>query len=170
MRPNPHTTLHPQFSSHGADARGWEEVERRLEEAELFWVSTVRPGGRPHVTPVVAVWHRGALYFSTGPEERKALNLADNPACVLTTGCNQWSSGFDVVVEGRARRVGDDAHLGGIADAYREKYGQPWSFDVSEGQFLGEGGKSIVFEVRPVTVFGFGKGEPFSQTRYRFDA
>jgi Pyridoxamine 5'-phosphate oxidase len=27
-----------------------------LERAGLFWVSTVRPDGRPHVTPVFAVW------------------------------------------------------------------------------------------------------------------
>jgi hypothetical protein len=48
--------------------------------------STVRPDGRPHVTPLIAVWHAGALWFATGPEERKARNLAENPSCVLTPG------------------------------------------------------------------------------------
>lgn len=165
----PIVALHPGFSSDDAEARPWSEAERRLEEAELFWISTVRPEGRPHVTPLVAVWHKGALYFTTGEEERKALNLAANPECVLTTGCNEWTSGFDVVVEGEARRIDDDARLAQIADAYREKYGTAWSFEVNEGYFVGEGGESLVFEVKPVTVFGFGKGEPFSQTRYRFE-
>jgi len=29
-------------------------------------------------------------------------------------------------------------------------------------------GAAWVFEVSPTKVFGFGKGEPFSQTRWRF--
>jgi hypothetical protein len=32
----------------------------------MFWLSTVRPGGRPHVTPAAGVWLAGALYFCTG--------------------------------------------------------------------------------------------------------
>jgi len=32
-----------------------------LEKAEVFWLSTVRPDGRPHVTPMVSVWLDGAL-------------------------------------------------------------------------------------------------------------
>ena len=32
----------------------------------MFWLSTVRPDGRPHVTPVVAAWVEGAVWFSTG--------------------------------------------------------------------------------------------------------
>ena len=29
----------------------WEETRQVLETAELFWLSTVRADGRPHVTP-----------------------------------------------------------------------------------------------------------------------
>jgi hypothetical protein len=29
-------------------------------------------------------------------------------------------------------------------------------------------GKVLVFRVDPATVFGFGKGTPYSQTRWRF--
>jgi hypothetical protein len=32
---------------------GWDETRWVLEEAELFWVSTVRADGWPHVIPVV---------------------------------------------------------------------------------------------------------------------
>ena len=45
-----------------------------------------RGDGRPHVTPLPAVWSDGALHFCTGPTEQKGVNLAANPACVLTTG------------------------------------------------------------------------------------
>ena len=70
-------------------------------------------------------------------------------------------------MEGTAVRVTDGDHLAGIADAYRDKYGDSWSFGVWGSVFVNRGRESIVFEVRPSTVFGFGEG-PFSQTRYRF--
>jgi hypothetical protein len=40
--------------------------------AATFWISTVRPDGRPHVAALIAVWHDDAICFTTGPEERKA--------------------------------------------------------------------------------------------------
>lgn len=46
-----------------------------LEEAQVFWISTVRPDGRPHVTPCAAVWREGILYFDTGATQQKAINL-----------------------------------------------------------------------------------------------
>jgi len=42
-----------------------------------------------------------ALYFTTGPQEQKAVNLTGNPWVVLTTGCNGWEGGLDVMVEAR---------------------------------------------------------------------
>src|SRR6266540_3196891 len=104
----------------------------------------------------------------SGPDERKAKNLAGNPHCVLTTGSNALDEGLDLVVEGDAARLSDEAALGRIADAYEKKYGSDWHFDVRDGAFYGEGGQALVFEVAPTTAFGFGKGQ-FSQTRWRFD-
>ena len=43
-------------------------------------------GGRPHVTPLLAIWLDSALCFCTGASERKAKNLALNPHCIRTTG------------------------------------------------------------------------------------
>ena len=108
--------LDPRFSSEGATPTAWEEARERLAAAKVFWLSTVRPDGRPHVTPVIAVWSDDALYFCTGPSERKAKNLADNPHCILTTGCNSLDEGVDLVLEGRVVRVSDDARLRRIAD------------------------------------------------------
>jgi nitroimidazol reductase NimA-like FMN-containing flavoprotein (pyridoxamine 5'-phosphate oxidase superfamily) len=84
----PRPELQQRFSDDGASATPWADVQDRLAAAEIWWLSTVRPDGRPHVTPLIAVWHDGAMYFCTGPDERKALNLAENPHCVLTTGNN----------------------------------------------------------------------------------
>ena len=68
-----------------------------------------RPDGRPHVTPLIAVWHAEALWFATRPEERKAKNLTENPSCVLTTGRSDLVEGaLDLMIEGRAEQVTDD--------------------------------------------------------------
>jgi nitroimidazol reductase NimA-like FMN-containing flavoprotein (pyridoxamine 5'-phosphate oxidase superfamily) len=165
----PETELADRFSDRGASATGWSEGRKRVEAAELFWLSTVRPDGRPHVTPLISVWLEGAAYFCTGADERKAKNLAANTSCVLTTGCNLLREGLDVVIEGEARRVSDEAKLARVAAAYESKYGSEWHFDVRDGAFQHEGGEALVFEVAPLTAFGFGKGT-YSQTRWRFGA
>ncbi|MCX5047699.1 MULTISPECIES: pyridoxamine 5'-phosphate oxidase family protein [unclassified Streptomyces] len=164
----PQTRLDPRYSDPRATATDWSEAEARLAEAELFWISTVRPDGRPHVTPLPAVWADGALHFCTGPEERKARNLAADPQVALTTGSNTWDKGYDLVVEGEAVRVVEEERLLRLAAAWEAKYGSVWHFDVRNGAFHHTAGHAFVFAVAPRTVFGFGKGEPFSQTRWRF--
>ncbi len=62
----PVTEIDTRFSDPTAVATGWDETRRALEAAEIFWISTVRADGRPHVTPLVAVWLDGAIHFSTG--------------------------------------------------------------------------------------------------------
>jgi general stress protein 26 len=163
---NPAAKLDPRFSSPDAQATGWAEAERMLDEAEIFWLSTVRPDGRPHVTPLMAVWVEGAMYFCTGEDERKAKNITHNANCILTTGCNTFE-GLDVVIEGKAVAMHDEAKLQRVADRYATKY-EGWHFDVRDGAFYGDGGRAVVFEVAPKTVFGFGKSESYSQTRWRF--
>jgi general stress protein 26 len=159
------------FSSDGAVAAQWAHARADLRDAEVFWLSTVRPGGRPHVTPLLGVWLEGALYFCTGSTERKARNLAQNPHCVLTTGRNELDDGLDVVVEGAASTVSDEAELRRVADTYESKYGR--KVTAPEGTWFGlgdaiRGGSALVYRVAPAIAFGFGKGKQFSQTRWRF--
>ena len=101
----PVTTL-SAFSSDNAVPTGWEQGRTDLQDAEVYWLSTVRPDGRPHVTPLLGIWLDRALYFCTGSNERKAKNLAQNPHCILTTGCNRLD-GLDIVVEGDVAKVSD---------------------------------------------------------------
>jgi nitroimidazol reductase NimA-like FMN-containing flavoprotein (pyridoxamine 5'-phosphate oxidase superfamily) len=148
----PTAELAPQFSSPEARPVAWEEARGRLEQAEVYWLSTVRPAGSPHVTPLIAVWVDGALVFCTGADERKAKNVARNRQVVLTTGCNTLHEGFDVVVEGDAVRVRGDDRLQLVADEYLSKYGEEWRFTVRDGAFINpEGGEALVYEVRPKT-------------------
>ena len=164
---NPVTELDPSFSTPGAEPTSWDEGRETLEDAEIFWISTVRPDGRPHVTPLVAVWHEDALYFCTNPGERKAKNLAENAHCILTTGTNLFGQGLDIVVEGEAVRVTDEAMLRRLTEIWSTKY--DWHFEVRDGMFHEAGrGVALVFEVAPARAFAFGRGEDFSQTRWRF--
>jgi nitroimidazol reductase NimA-like FMN-containing flavoprotein (pyridoxamine 5'-phosphate oxidase superfamily) len=166
----PETKLSPGFSSDAAVATEWVQGRRDLEEAELYWLSTVRPDGRPHVTPLLGIWLEGALYFCTGPDERKAKNLEQNQQCILTTGSNDLD-GLDLVIEGEAAKVSAEPELGTVADTYESKYGP--RLTAPEGTWFGLGdairnGEVLVYRVAPSTAWGFGKGRVFSQTRWTF--
>ena len=163
----PATDLDARYSDPGAHPVAWPTAWQRLTEAELFWLTTVRPGGGPHVTPLIAVWIDGKGYFCTGPEERKAKNLNSNRQIVLTTGNNTLKDGLDLVVEGAAVLVEDPARLHRVADAYLDKYGSDWRFEVTDGGFVHHAGRAQVYEVSPATVYGFAKGT-YGQTRWRF--
>jgi general stress protein 26 len=163
----PTTELDPRYGEPGAAVTPWATAEQHLAVAEVAWLSTVRPDGRPHVTPLLTVWLDGALHFCTGEHERKAHNLADNPHVAITTGANALHGGLDLVIEGTAARVTDPTRLRVLADAWEKKYGSEWHFEVLDGGFGGGQGLGLVFRIEPATAFGFGKG-PYSQTRWRF--
>lgn len=163
---DPVTTVDTRFSMEGAPQVPWPEARRALEEAGTYWLSTVRPDGRPHVTTLIAVWNGDALYFSTGPSEQKCKNLEKNPHCILTTGNNRLDDGLDLVVEGEAVRVTDETRLRVLAEAWERKYGSDWPLTGSEEH------PAYVFEVTPAKAFGFrkgfGKDGQGSQTRWRW--
>jgi nitroimidazol reductase NimA-like FMN-containing flavoprotein (pyridoxamine 5'-phosphate oxidase superfamily) len=165
----PKTELDARFSDPEATATSWDETRRVLDSAELFWITTVRADGRPHITPLVAVWHDGALHFCTGSEEQKAVNLRGNRNVILMTGCNQWDDGLDVMVEGEAVPVTDQDELRRLAEAWTRKWDGRWHYEAADGGFRHTGGGEPVpvFTVRPAKVLAFGKGA-FSHTRHVF--
>jgi nitroimidazol reductase NimA-like FMN-containing flavoprotein (pyridoxamine 5'-phosphate oxidase superfamily) len=164
----PETSLDRRFSDPEAQATSWAETKQALDAAQLFWITTVRRDGRPHVTPLVAVWLDDALYFTTGPDEQKAVNLRHNGQVTLTTGCNEWERGVDVVVEGEAERVTEQPLLARLAEAWTRKWDGRWRYDVGDGCFRHDHeSEALVFRVRASKVFAFAKGR-FGQTRHRF--
>lgn len=163
----PVTEIDPRFSDQGAVATEWDETRRVVETAELFWISTVRADGRPHVTPLVAVWLDGAIHFCTGATEQKAINLHGNPHVILTTGGNRWDGGLDVMVEGDAVRLTDDAVLNRLAEAWAAKWDGRWQYEVRGGSFHHGSGEALVFSVQPTKILAFAKGN-FGHTRHRF--
>jgi nitroimidazol reductase NimA-like FMN-containing flavoprotein (pyridoxamine 5'-phosphate oxidase superfamily) len=168
--------IDPRYGDPSATAPPWEDIERLLVDAQLYWIITVRRDGRPHAVPLVGVWHDGAFAFCTGPDEQKQRNLDANPHVAVTTGttgANGWDKGKDVVVEGTAVRVTDAADLHTLAQAWIAKYGDDWRFEVRGEEFVEltnsggstEGG-AWVYRVKPAKVIAF--GDAHGQTTYRF--
>ena len=158
--------IDPRYGDATATPPDWEDVEQRLTSAQLYWLVTVRTDGRPHAVPLCGVWHQGAFAFCTGTEEQKMRNLEANPRIAVTAGplgADGWASGKDVVVEGTAERVTDDAMLAELAQAWEEKYDGDWRWEVRDHQFfeLSTSGGSEhtgawVFRVRASKVMVFG--------------
>jgi len=90
----PVTELDSRFSDPAAVAAGWEETRRTLADAELFWICSVRADGRPHLTPLVAVWdgqwqfqvHDGSFQKPRGPV--RARQPKDPRLGVLRVSCD----------------------------------------------------------------------------------
>ncbi|MBZ5740559.1 pyridoxamine 5'-phosphate oxidase family protein [Nocardioides mangrovi] len=156
-----------RFGHPTATAPSWSAVESLLDAAELYWLTTVRADGRPHVTPLVGVWADGRFAFCTGAGEQKHVNLQHSPLVAVTTGTNGWRSGTDVVVEGVAERVTGRERLLPLAAAWESKYGEDWAWDADDDGFTdGDGSRPWVYVVPPTKVIVFGK-DPHAQTTYR---
>jgi len=77
----------------------WSWAVERLTASHDYWIATTWPDGRPHVTPVWGAWVDDAVWFSCGPNSRKARNLARDPRCSITTDKPSEPVVLDAVVE-----------------------------------------------------------------------
>jgi general stress protein 26 len=166
----PETTLDQRYSGPDAVATQWDVTRQEIEAAELFWLTTVRGDGRPHVTPLVAVWHGDAVYFTTGAGEQKERNLRVNSHVILTTGRSDWREGLDIVIEGHARMVTDETVLQRLGEAWSAKWDGRWQYFERDGCFHHPDGFEVLpYEVVSTKVLAFAKGE-FAHTVHRFSA
>jgi len=106
------------------DERGgttsWEEARKRLADTEPgrhSWLATVRPGGRPHLMPVLVFWIDGAPHFVAGEGTQKGRNLAADGRCVIGTESRELPS-LDIVIEGRAEPLADPDAVRRIAEQF----------------------------------------------------
>ncbi len=155
----------------GEDERprlSWLETSQHLATAGTYWLATVRPDGRPHAVPLLAVWVADTLYFAASAASRKARNLAHDPRCVIMA----QSGPLDLVVEGTATKVRDEATLRQAAAVYAAKY--DWTVTVRDQSFHAEVAPTAgpppfdLYQVTPATLFGFGTDETSNATRWRF--
>lgn len=63
------------------------EVEEFLRRNTRTFLLTIRPDGSPTGHPMIGLYRRGALYFSTYGKSAKVRNLSAHPrvCCVVTT-------------------------------------------------------------------------------------
>jgi nitroimidazol reductase NimA-like FMN-containing flavoprotein (pyridoxamine 5'-phosphate oxidase superfamily) len=166
----PKTSLGP-FSSPSANPTPWEETEWALRRIQKFHLCTVRPDGRPHVTPLLAIWALGAMWFTTGDNEQKAKNLSVNQHCALSSGTDTPTE-MDYTIEGTAILVTDQATREAAATAFEQAYG--WHLTREDGTWheLGDAvrtGRAQLYRVQPDKGFAFATGSESSQTRYRWN-
>jgi hypothetical protein len=157
---------------YGHDALPWSRASEALEASHgmgvTFFLGTVRPDGTPHAAGIGAIWVDDELWFVTGPQTRKGLNLATNPACTLSARL----PGIDLVLEGRAERVTDPETLERLAAVYREA---DWPAEVDGDAFTAPYSAPSagpppwhLYRVDVHTAFGVAGEEPYGATRWRF--
>jgi pyridoxine/pyridoxamine 5'-phosphate oxidase len=152
----------------------WSRALKQLEAApdtqtpRSTWLSTVRPDKRPHVAAVGALWVDGRFYFTSGAGTRKSRNLAANPNCVLSIALPD----LDLVVEGRASKVTDQATLERLAQRYAA---QGWPARATDGALTAEFSAPSagpppweLFVVTAVVAFGVATAKPYGAMRWRF--
>jgi len=160
---------------YGGEPMPWSRALEQLEAQTLevghgvtYWLATVRPGGRPHIAAVGALWVDGKFYFTSGAGTRKSRNLAENPNCVISVSLGD----LDLVVEGTAVRVTDSPTLRRAAKLYAA---QGWPARVSAAAITAEYSAPSagphpwdLYVVTPSTAFGVATAEPNGASRWRF--
>lgn len=134
-----------------------------------FFLGTSRPDGRPHAAGIGALWLDGALYFTSGPDTRKARNLAASPACTISSRL----AGLDLVFEGEATRVTDRPTLERVAALFRQG---GWPAEVEGDAFTAPFSAPSagpppwhLYRFTFHTAVGVATAEPHGATRWRFD-
>jgi hypothetical protein len=155
---------------YGAEPIPWSRALEALEnDAGTYWLATVRPDGRPHVAGVGALWVDDRYYFVSGAGTRKSRNLAANPNCVISASL----PGLDLIIEGTAAPVEDEATLRRIADLYAS---QGWPASVHDGAITAPYSAPsagpppwALYVVTAHSAFAVASAEPHGATRWRFE-
>jgi PPOX class probable F420-dependent enzyme len=72
------------------------EVEKRLENEQVIWLTTTKADGTPLPNPVWFLWHNGQFLVFTLSESVKMKNMARNPRVALNL--NSDFDATDVVI------------------------------------------------------------------------
>jgi hypothetical protein len=139
----------------------WAWVSAEMHKSRNYWISTTRPDGRPHASPVWGVVLDDVLYFASSKRSVKGRNLAHNSQVVA-----HLESGDDcVIVEGAVFPLDDEALLGRMATAYGKKYA-PFTPTPEELH----GGNNVAYGVAPKIVMAWKENDfPNTATRWVFD-
>lgn len=167
----PSTLRHAVEQGRQPDTLPWADVLDNLARADGIWVVTLDRTGAPRPRPVFAVIADGAVHTTSSPAALKAGNLDRDSRCAV----GAHTDGFDLVVEGRGRRVTEPAALERVAAVYRGRYGWPVTvvddaFDAPFGAPTAGPPPYAVFRIEPIRAYAIGITEEtnYLSTRYRF--
>jgi nitroimidazol reductase NimA-like FMN-containing flavoprotein (pyridoxamine 5'-phosphate oxidase superfamily) len=127
-------------------------LAKLIGQERVSRVATVDQAGMPHCVPVCQVAVDGKIYFASGREARKALNLRASPRLALTVDLysDDWSHLRGVMVQGTARLIPRGREFNEIRarlyDKYRQ-YADEAALDPSD---------SVIVELTPARVFSWG--------------
>jgi Pyridoxamine 5'-phosphate oxidase len=76
----------------------WDGVSARIAESLRYWLSTVRPDGRPHAVPVDGLWLDDILWFGGSADTVHHRNLLAQPAAAI----HLEDALSAIIIEGRA--------------------------------------------------------------------
>lgn len=137
----------------------WTWALARLQESHDFWLATVSPDGRPHLTPVWAVWDDGALWFSAGPKSRKIRNIRAGSAASVSTEDPE----NPVVLEGGVELVTETDQVLRFVAVVNVKYRTEYPVEFFSPD------QAVVARIRPVWAFGLMSSDfDGSPTRWTF--
>jgi len=135
----------------------WSYATELLEQARNYWVASVRPDGRPHVSPIWGAWYEGAFYFEGSPETRRGRNIAANPEIAV-----HIEKGDEVVIlEGAVEEVTEPSYdlCSRLAETFETKYKYRPDVEMWQGGGL--------YVLRPRVAFAWGEF-PKTVTRWHF--
>lgn len=144
----------------------WSWAVDQLERALTYWISTVRPDGRPHSVPTWAVWLDGSLWFEGGLDTRRARNLERNPAAVASIHVDDDAA---LIVEGVVERRSDppEALAARLVEAYAKYRPTHWAYEANPANWRTANGGGL-WALRPTLVLGW-TCFPDDATRWRFE-
>ena len=115
-------------------------------------VATVGDGVVPHLVPVCHVLAYGKIYFGSGDDARKVLNLKANPRIAITVDLysDHWPSLKGVMVQGTTTLIERGPRFQRVRKQLYAKYPQyPIEAAISPSD-------SVIVEVTPTHVFTWG--------------
>ncbi len=96
------------------------DLEKRLREEKIAWLTTVRSDGMPQPTPVWFLWQNSRFLIYSQPEAKKIHNIENNRRVAISLNSDLWGNRI-VVVTGTAS-IDADAIPANKVPAYLEKY------------------------------------------------
>src|SRR5213594_4855667 len=101
-------------------------IARLIERERVCRVATAGRRGMPHLVPVCQVVVDGKIYFASGNDGRKALNLAENPRVAVTVDLysDDWSHIKGATVQGLAKLYAKGPRFKKIRALLYRKYPQ----------------------------------------------